>query len=525
MKFMEHPLLKNDSLQSRIYQETILSKAVNSNLLCVLPTGLGKTPIAIVVAVYRIEKFPDSRVMILAPTKPLVEQHMKSFIETVDLPEEEFVLLTGMVKPGERKEIYRKGKVVFATPQTVKNDLENGILELDDFSLVVFDEAHHAVGDYAYPFIARRYKEEAENPRILGLTASPGGTKAKIKEICSNLGIDKVEIRTETDHDVGPWVKGKEVEWVNVSLPQTFSDVKAYLEKAYRNRLGKLKRIGFTKPVRLINKRDLLGLQKRLLGGIKSGNKKNFWGLSVVSQAIKTEHVLTLLETQGIRPLEEYLKKLRNETSRSTKSLLKDREFSHAMFLVDQLSEKGARHPKISKLCGIVSKQLEKNADSKIIIFANYRNTVKEIVKSLENIDSSKPIEFMGQREGMTQKEQRQRIEDFRAGLHNILVTTSVGEEGIDIPEMQLAIFYEPVPSEIRSIQRRGRVGRTKVGRVVILITRNTRDEAYYWTAKRKEKVMKKTLYEMKRESQGSEHAPPSRDEKEKADQKKLGEF
>jgi Fanconi anemia group M protein len=153
----------------------------------------------------------------------------------------------------------------------------------------------------------------------------------------------------------------------------------------------------------------------------------------------------------------------------------------------------------MGKLCQIVDGQIRDKQDSKIIVFANYRDSVKEIVNSLENIEGVRPVEFVGQKEGLTQKEQIQRISDFREGVYNVLVGTSVSEEGLDIPAMDLAVFYEPVPSEIRSIQRRGRVGRQKVGRVVFLITRRTRDEAYFWSAKNKEVRMKKTLYGMRR--------------------------
>jgi Fanconi anemia group M protein len=502
MKFVEHPLIRKNSLESRLYQEAILGRAVGNDLLCVLPTGLGKTPIAIVLSVFRLEKHPDSKIMILAPTKPLIEQHLNSFKDMINLPGKEFVLLTGMVKPSEREESYKSSKIIFATPQTVENDLKNGRLELSEFSLVVFDEAHHSIGDYAYPYIAKVYHDSARNPRILGLTASPGGTKEKVKEIMENLGIEKVDIRTEDDYDVGPWVKKKQVEWVHVELPQTFLNIRESLRKAYEYRLKNLRKLGFSKPIRLVTKRDLLDLQKKFASSGSKGYKK-FWGVSLVSQAIKAEHAISLIETQGINSLETYFKKLRKEKAKSSKSLVKDRNVKKAMYLTGELSEEGSEHPKMSKLREIVGKQLEEYPDSKIIVFANYRNMVREIVSVLSEVGNSKPVEFMGQREGLTQKEQKKRIEEFREGKYNILVTTSVGEEGIDIPEMELAVFYEPVPSEIRSIQRRGRVGRTKLGKIMILIARKTRDEAYYWTAHRKEKVMKKTLYEMRGESLG----------------------
>jgi Fanconi anemia group M protein len=98
----------------------------------------------------------------------------------------------------------------------------------------------------------------------------------------------------------------------------------------------------------------------------------------------------------------------------------------------------------------------------------------------------------------------------------------------MDIPEMQLAVFYEPVPSEIRSIQRRGRVGRTRIGKIMILVTRNTRDEAYYWTAMKKENVMKDTLHKMKEELEyPTAQDAPTREELEKKARKQasLDEF
>ncbi len=499
MKFVEHPLVRKEALESRLYQEAILGRAVNNDLLVVLPTGLGKTPVALVLSVHRLSKFPDSKILVMAPTKPLAEQHLESFRRALNIPEENLVLVTGMTKPAARTEMYSKASMIFATPQTIENDLKENRLSLEDFSLLVFDEAHHSVGDYAYPFIARAYASSAKNPRMLGLTASPGGTKAKIKEIMDNLGIKEVEIRTEKDTDVEPWVQEKQVEWVYVSLPEAFQDLRKCLKSAYTDRLEKLRKIGFSKPVGLISKRDLLDLQARLIASPKRDFKK-FWGVSLISQAIKLEHALGLLETQGIPSLWSYFRRLSSDKARSSKSVLKDRNTAKAMALAEDLEKQGYRHPKIAKLKEIVTAQMRKPG-SKIIIFANYREMVRELVKSLSDVEGAEPAEFMGQKEGMSQNEQKMRIQEFRESKYNVLVTTSIGEEGIDVPEMSLAIFYEPVPSEIRSIQRRGRVGRTKVGRIVILIARGTRDEAYYWTAQRKEGVMKRTLHEMKGET------------------------
>jgi ERCC4-type nuclease len=98
----------------------------------------------------------------------------------------------------------------------------------------------------------------------------------------------------------------------------------------------------------------------------------------------------------------------------------------------------------------------------------------------------------------MTQTEQQEVLEQFRAGEFEVLVSTSVAEEGLDVPEVDLVLFYEPVPSAIRSIQRKGRTGRQTDGRVVVLMAEDTRDEAYFWISKRQEDRMEDELRELK---------------------------
>ncbi len=497
MKYVSHPLIKRDRMESRLYQEQILGTIVGKDTLVCLPTAMGKTPLAILLAAYRMERFPGSRVLMMAPTRPLVNQHLRSFRDFMDLPEEDSGMVTGMVKPSEREGIYSDKKLILATPQTIQRDLENRRLSLKGFSLLIIDEAHHSIGRYAYPYVSRKYREEADNPRILALTASPGGTREKIEEICRNIGIEEVEIRTEQDRDVMPYIKEKRVEWIEVVLPESFERVRALLKKAYDSRIEALKKWGFL-HTRRVSKKDLLSLQASLSKSIGQGYRKAFLGMSYTIQAIKLEHALGLLETQGIGILEKYWSKLRGETTNTAKKLLNDRAVSNAMFLTRSLSERGSRHPKMGRLCTIVGEQLREEPGSRIIIFANYRESVKEIVEMLSGLEGARPVVFVGQREGISQREQIRIIGDFRAGEYNILVGTSISEEGLDIPSMNLAIFYEPVPSEIRSIQRRGRVGRQIAGRIVVLVAKGTRDEAYRWSAHHKERRMHGVLHEMK---------------------------
>ena len=121
------------------------------------------------------------------------------------------------------------------------------------------------------------------------------------------------------------------------------------------------------------------------------------------------------------------------------------------------------------------------------------------MLKFLKDDPAIKAVRFVGQSsraddEGLSQKKQAEILQKFRAGEFNVLIATSVGEEGIDIPATDMVLFYEPVPSEIRSIQRKGRTGRARAGRVVVLMAKGTRDEAYYWISDRKEKTMNRQM-------------------------------
>ncbi|MCK4714209.1 MAG: DEAD/DEAH box helicase, partial [Candidatus Aenigmarchaeota archaeon] len=466
----------------------------------VLPTGLGKTNIAVLLAAHRLERFRKSKALVLAPTRPLVSQHYRSFMRFLSLEDVELTTVTGTTKPADRRKVYDDSivRVIFATPQTIRNDLGSGLLNLRDFSLLVIDETHHSVGMYAYPFVVSIYREQARNKRILGLTASPGSDLSKIKDVMKNTGLEAVEIRAEEEGDVSPYVMEKHMKWVNVSLPERFVTIASLIQGVCNEKVSTLRRMGYVRGS-FVSKKQLLELQRRFAAGIRQNSgKRAFIGMFLVNQAIKLEHAHMLLETQGISVLENYWRKIRTGRTKADKTLSGNSDVSNAMHLTHSLYEEGASHPKVGRLLGIVSQQLSKKSDSRIIVFANYRDSVKEIVESLGQVDRAMPVEFVGQREGMTQKEQAQRLRDFSEGKHNILVCTSIGEEGLDIPSMDIAIFYEPVPSGIRSIQRRGRVGRQVRGEVILLITKGTRDEAYYWSSLSKEKSMKKALYGMR---------------------------
>ena len=221
--FFCHPMVVPEAIEARKYQMSILETALKANTLCVLPTGMGKTPLAIMLAAERLE-IKDSKILIVAPTRPLCAQHEKSFREKLDIPKKQVALLTGQIPSQNRYWYYKNLRVISATPQTIQNDLRSGELNLKYFSLLIVDEVHRAVRGYAYPYVAKKYMEQARDPRVLGLTASPGGSQERIEEICNNLFVDKVEIRTEGDKDIKEYVKETNVEVVKVSLSKNIEE-------------------------------------------------------------------------------------------------------------------------------------------------------------------------------------------------------------------------------------------------------------------------------------------------------------
>ena len=485
----------------RLYQETIFSKATTKNTLVVLPTGLGKTALAMMMAKHRLELYPESKILILAPTKPLVQQHLDTFRKHLDISEDKFVLFTGEIAPLKREEQWKNASVVFSTPQSIENDVISDRINLEEVSLLVFDEAHRATGDYSYNFIAQQYNKKSKHPRILGLTASPGSDLEKISEVCKNLHIENVEVRTETDSDVKDYVQEVKIDFVKVDLPPAFSFIRKSIDDIYKSKLNQVKNLGYLNSV-LVRKTDLLALQAKLHGSLNSGDKSPeiFKSISLIAEATKIHHALELLETQGIHSLYMYLQKMMEEASRgaskAVKNLVDDEKFRLVFEMTKKLYENNVEHPKIRELRRIVN--LNKN--KKMIIFTQYRDTASKINKEIGGI--TKSMIFVGQAKkaetGLTQKQQKQILDDFRNDAFNVLIATSVAEEGLDVPSVDLVVFYEPIPSAIRTIQRRGRTGRNENGKVVVLIAKNTRDEAYQWVTHHKEKKMHRILKDLK---------------------------
>jgi Fanconi anemia group M protein len=505
LMFIEHPKIVPNTIEKRMYQVNIAKAASAQSTLVVLPTGMGKTIVALLV-ISDVLKKKKGKVLFLAPTKPLVEQHAQFVREF--LVDCEPLVFTGETPPKKRGELWKDSNIIISTPQVVVNDLISARTKLDDFGLIIFDEAHRATGEYDYVFIAEKYHQI--RGLVLGMTASPGSEAKRILDVCQNLGIEQVEIRSEYDPDVKPYVHDIKVRWIDVNVPKKYLEIIELLKEVYEKYIKDLKKYGFFRSSKPVSMKDLLKVQREIQARISDGggNKSAYYSAaSTQAAAVKVYHAQELVETQGIGAMKNYLDRLGKEAysrgaSKASKSVMNQSNIKKVLVLADKIK---IEHPKIDYVVKEVEKQLKAKKNSKIIVFTHYRDTSLLVCDELGSHKGIKPVRFVGQAsrgedKGLTQKKQVEIIQNFKDGVYNVLVATSVAEEGLDIPSTDLVVFYEPVPSEIRTIQRRGRTGRKRPGKVVVLKAKHTRDEAYYWASRNKEKRMKRELHVLRSE-------------------------
>ena len=499
MEYVDVPGIVRDRLEDRRYQAQAAKACIESDTLVILPTALGKTSIALRVAAHVLNK--GKKVLMMAPTKPLVDQHegfFSSFLDGYSV-----VLLNGSMTPDKRAEVISQGDFVISTPQCIANDLESGRYDLSPFGLVIYDEAHKAVGGYAYVDVASRVLPGTIS---MGMTASPGSDLKKVEEICDNLSLTDIFVRTEEDPDVSPYVHDTYVNRICVNMPKDLLDISGILKKLLDEYFGELLAMRLVvNPNWPASTKHLLSigqsLQTRLARGERT--KTIFRGLTVQSICIKLLKAIDYAETQGMSVLRSYLGRIEADAegeggSRADRELVSLPKYQEMRRIT---LESPVEHPKVSRIMGLVSKVLDESSESKIIVFTQYRETCDVISEKLAKVDGARVCKLIGQSNGgQKQKEQIGTLSDFREGRYNVVVSTSVGEEGLDITSANAVIFYEPVPSEIRTIQRRGRTGRKNDGEVYVLIAAGTLDEVTEQASRRKEQQMRDGLELLRRD-------------------------
>ena len=503
MPVVIHPFLK-DGVEARAYQIRALKNALSSSCLMVMPTGFGKTAVEWMVMAEFLRQH-DKKIILIAPTTGLVAQQQRMARDMINIDPEHILRYTGETAPEKRHEIWRKGRILMATPQVIRNDATNRRISLDDVSLIIFDEAHHATGNHAYAQVGDLYLSQNPSGFTLAATASPGSTKGAILEVAKRLGIDRLDVSIKDEALLKPYAVTLHNDLIYVDLPESLKTLIFPLQEHQSLEVESIQRMGFMGSVKNLTSRIITEAQQSISRAIGRRDKRGYNAARKVSDIRRMHMLLDLLKTQGVKAGLAFLDKAESEGrsgDRGTNRFLAQPVIHNFR---NDARNLGELHPKAEIVNKMVKQKISENPNSRIIIFTEYRYTVNNLTELLSNIEGVKVSQFIGQsssgkQKGMTQKEQLARLEEFRSGKVNVLVATSVGEEGLDVPAAELVLLYEPVPSAIRSIQRRGRTARQTSGTVKTLVARETRDQFVSHAAKAREKKMYNNLADIKRQ-------------------------
>jgi Fanconi anemia group M protein len=498
------PLLVDGFLEDRTYQRRLADAALETHTLVCLPTGLGKTTVSLLVTADRLAGDVVNKSLLLAPTKPLVTQHAEFYREALEVPDDEIVVYTGDTRPDSRADLWSGARIVVATPEVVENDLVGNRIDLTDVVHCTFDECHRATGDYAYNYIAERYHEQARDSLATGMSASPGDDEEAILEVCANLGLAQVEVMTEDDADVSTYTHETTVDWERVELPETVIEIRDAVNDVIADRLSKLRDLGVTNTSKPdVSEREIQTIQGKLRELMNNDQSEGYEGMSFLAEVRKLRTAVTYAETQSVESLRRYFERQKQAARSSGASKADQRMISEPKVreAIRRAEDYDDLHPKFRRTRMLIAQTLGIENGERVIVFTESRDTAETLTDFLGDHFTAR--KFVGQSDtegsdGMTQNEQQETLDEFRAGEFEVLVSTSVAEEGLDVPEVDLVLFYEPVPTAIRAIQRKGRTGRQTEGAVSVLLAEDTRDEAYFWKARNDQKRMEKELRSLK---------------------------
>ncbi|KAF7982058.1 hypothetical protein HWV62_30342 [Athelia sp. TMB] len=505
----------------RDYQFNIVKHSLFENTLVALPTGLGKTFIAGVVMLNYYKWFPEGKVIFVAPTKPLVAQQIEASHKACGIPGQDAAELTGEIQRSRRMKLWEEKRVFYMTPQTLVNDLQSGACDPMDIVLIIVGPCIHTYRNILVTDITHAQTKHTErqvirflmatNPhfRVLALSATPGGDPEKVQNIVNNLHISRIEIRDEQSMDIRQYIFKKEIKQHIIAMNDDVNKIKDLLAKIMEATLKPLVARGIIEPLDVVKMHPYRAQMKmKELAGRKQ--QQGFYApLSKLQFLART---MGYLFEASVRMCHEAVKAIASGTgeeankSASAKAMGKQlRGDVTFTALLKELDEQQTRpggygpHPKMDALKMLMlehfvttddSGDRPRAEDTRAMIFVTNRGCVEEVVQWLnEEKPMLKAVPFIGQStdkqggKGYTQKKQQEVINQFKAGVYNVMVCTSIGEEGLDIGDVDLIVCYDAQKAPIRMLQRIGRTGRKRTGYVHVLLS-EIREEANWDKAK-----------------------------------------
>lgn len=460
---------------ARDYQFSIVKNGLFNNTLVALPTGLGKTFIAATVMLNFYRWTKDAQIVFMAPTKPLVAQQVDACFNICGIPRSVTTMLTGEISPALRSEEWATKRVFFLTPQTFDNDLRTGIADPKKIVLLVVDEAHRATGNYSYVKVVEFIRRFNKSFRILALTATPGSSVEAVQDVIDGLEISQVEIRSEKSFDIVPYIHARETEQIILEPDDKLTTIQNLISKTLQPVVNQL--AGHVAGNAYFNRDPLsitsFGMLQSQAAWMSSGagRSASYPVMNMVRALFSLlagfGHSIKLLNIHGMGPFHQAMETYsaegearKSKCGKYQKQILDSPHFKEMMDKLKQWMshDNFISHPKITCLCDTILNHFMDHADgtegqdrskTRIIVFCEYRVSAEDIAKTL---NKHKPMirasVFVGQAaskhsEGMKQRDQIETIEKFKDGTFNVIVATSIGEEGLDIGQVDLIVCYD----------------------------------------------------------------------------------
>ena len=475
----------------RDYQRELAAPGMEGvNYIVCAPTGTGKTLIASMVVASHLVKRPDDKVLFLVNKVPLAEQQCQEVKQYIPDLQAQFITGDSGIQLS-LVQLLRDNNMVVCTDGVFLNELKTSLLSsaerlsLNDISLLIIDECHNAKKNSPYAMIMEQYvKVKMESgdsqalPQVMGLTASPGAgenpqgevekTLEHLLNLCALLDA-RGGIRVVKDH---------KVELVHFSNQPDFDLLKTKQRSASDPFLQLLHSTMKTLESWVIQNFDI---------SCPHGRQHQAYENWVVSQRQQSELRYGVQERDlrvALNHLQCYYNSLKmyldlNQDDalailREKITMTTEDKATHSELLFQQIFSNfndqanlisSIENPMLVRLRQLLEKQFEELPSTQGIVFATTKDTAQRMCHWLQGIpqlkDVIKPAVVTGQSKeeigGMTLQKQRSTIEKFRDINLNLLVATTVLEEGLDVAACNLVVRYNHVTNEIARVQAQGR--------------------------------------------------------------------
>lgn len=399
-----------------------------STIVC---AGLGKTFIAATVMLNWFRWAPEGQIAFLAPTKPLVHQQIEACFHIAGIPRSQTATMTGGVVKALRQEYWDERRVFFTTPQTMQNDIKNGLCDPKRIVCLVVDEAHRTTGAYAYGEVVKLVRRENTSFRLLALTATPGSTVEAVQGVINALGISRIEIRTDESLDIRQYIQRRHLQVQTFPLSPDMVELRDLYCKCLEPMLKKLNaaRAFYQTRAENLTAFAVISQMQQWMNSreARSLNKSHYWSLvKAFKNLASLAHPLVLLNTHGVRLFYDKLVNARDnagedEVDQSSLSAIK-REPSYAELMsraaVIVADPNFSGHPKVDFMVNAILQHFaeaeseETKRSTRIMVFTSFRDSAEEVTRLLKRHEPMiRPHVFVGQAAGkngagMSQKEQ-----------------------------------------------------------------------------------------------------------------------